>query len=70
LPNGYSLRQFDSDSGDVCHHNIQGVSDKKARKLFVGPQKEGRLALEICDGDAYRLLTPEDIDRLLADQAA
>src|SRR5271165_6183224 len=69
LPSGYCLKQERSDSGDDCHHNIRGVSDNRARKLFVNLQQEGRIRLEICDLNAPRPLTSEDIDRLLASQS-
>ena len=63
------LIQEDSDSGDECHHNIQGIKDGKEKKFFKGVRSAGRLSLEICDGDSPRALRiPEDIDALLAQE--
>ena len=69
LPTGYSLKQEASDSGDECHHNIQGISDNRAKKFFRKLRDGPGLPLEICDGNSPRgLRVPEDIDILLGPQ--
>src|SRR5882724_6133027 len=34
LPEGYSLDEVPSDTGDDCHRNIEGISDNRAKKFF------------------------------------
>lgn len=57
LPTGFTAEQQTTQSGDVCHYNLLGVSDKAARDLLI----RQRLAdYQICEGSESRPLTPAD----------
>ena len=61
LPDECELEQQTSKSGDCCHYNINKLSDKKARKLFVNRQKEHQLSeFKICENGESRTVVLED----------
>ena len=60
LPEDVEFEQEDSHSGDICHYNIRQVSNGKAKKIFTEHFETFRDA-QICDGEAHRILTEEDI---------
>lgn len=62
LPTGYRLEQEDSLSGDTCHYNIKGLSDKQAKKLFM-KFAEKLEAFRICHNDgSHRTLARKDVE--------
>ena len=58
LPEGYSLDEVLSDTGDECHRNIEGVSDGRAKKFF---KRQEDPVFEICNGEGPHPLTEDDI---------
>jgi hypothetical protein len=60
LPEGYSLEKETSDSGDVCHHNIKGVSDSQAGKIIKGLSVE---EFSHCNNSHVIQFNPEILSR-------
>lgn len=58
-PPGSSIKPTDVGNNDPCHHDIVGVSRKRAKDLRLRPWSE----YSICDGVSSRGLTQEDLDR-------
>ena len=62
-----SLEEVPSDSGDDCHRNLKGVSDKQAKKLMQNKLPVGNVnfsQFKICAQDGIRAITQADIDIL------
>ena len=59
LPEGHRFIQQTSITGDICHHNLIGVSDKEARMLL----KRAKLSdFNICsENGIHRPLTESDV---------
>jgi hypothetical protein len=57
LPTGFTAEQQTTASGDVCHYNLLGISDKAARDLLV---RQSLADFQICDKDMARPLTAAD----------
>ena len=61
LPDHHLLEQEESSTGDVCHYNIKGITDKEARRVFKSVWCDPA-NFSICDAEQrYRPLTTEDI---------
>ena len=60
IPEGCSLPQSDSESGDKCHHNIIGWGEKKS-KAYI--KKKAFDTYLICDPNGVRPLTKEDLEK-------
>ena len=59
LPNTCTLEQQTSTTGDICHYNIVGLPDQKARQLIKQvPLEEFRICEE---GGGNRPLTLDDL---------
>lgn len=62
LPNSVHFEQTLSDRGDPCHRNIQGISEKQARKLFKDFAKSHKLTrFLICQNGDHRELRLSDL---------
>lgn len=60
LPTGFTVEQQTTQSGDVCHYNLLGVSDKAARDLLI----RQRLAdFQICEDEMSRPLLAADFTK-------
>jgi len=60
LPAGFTAEQQTTQSGDVCHYNLLGVSDKAARDLLI----RQRLAdFQICEDEMSRPLLAADFTK-------
>ena len=59
IPAGHSLAQCDSDSGDACHHLVNGLGKKFGKRLVERTPLD---RYEICDAGSCRALTIEDIE--------
>lgn len=60
LPSGYRLEPQESDTGDVCHYNIVGLSDKQAEDYFR--ERAADLpSFRICSNHADRPLAERDL---------
>ena len=60
LPDQCVIEQEDSLTGDVCHYNIHGLSEKQAREFFL--QYAGQLhRFQICDPTGQRPLEQNDL---------
>ncbi|MEZ4866283.1 MAG: hypothetical protein R3C14_33510 [Caldilineaceae bacterium] len=57
LPAGFIAEQQTTESGDVCHYNLLGVSDKAARDLLI---RQRLTDFQICDNDMARPLATAD----------
>lgn len=57
LPAGFTAEQQTTESGDVCHYNLVGVSDKAARDLLI---RQSLAEFQICEGDLSRPLTADN----------
>ncbi len=57
LPSGFGVEQQTTDSGDMCHYNLLGVSDKAARDLLI---RQPLVAFQICDDNTSRPLATSD----------
>lgn len=57
LPAGFTAEQQTTESGDVCHYNLLGISDKAARDLLI---RQSLAAFQICDNDMAHPLTAAD----------
>ena len=51
LPNNYKLKQEDNTTGDTCHFNIYGISNRQARKFFIEAQNKSKESFHICQKD-------------------
>lgn len=58
LPMGFVAEQQTTDSGDVCHHNLLGISDKAARSLLM---QQPLSAFHICERANSRPLIADDL---------
>ena len=63
LPAGSWLDAVPSDTGDMCHRNIEGLSNGRAKKFF---KRQENPIFYICDDDQFRPLTANDIQVELA----
>jgi len=66
LPPGCNVTQKNSESGDVCHYNISGLTKKAAMKWFKKAHVDSALGSFLgvwkCDGSGLSLVTgPEFI---------
>ena len=59
LPDDVRLVQRRSDSGDDCHYDIEGLSDKKAKRIFA-KHCHSITNLRICDNAHPRHMTEGD----------
>jgi len=66
-PEGYSLKHVESDTGDDCHREVEGVTDKRIKKALM---KRPWSDYMICAPDGLRPLTQQDIDAFLATEDA
>ena len=57
LLTGFTAEQQTTESGDVCHYNLLGVSDKAARDLLI---RQSLVDFQICHNDMARPLTVAD----------
>ena len=57
LLTSFIAEQQTTTSGDVCHYNLLGVSDKAARELLI---RQSLVDFQICDNDMARPLTVAD----------
>ncbi len=57
LPAGFTAEQQTTQSGDVCHYNILGASDKAARELLI---QQSLAEFQICESRLSRPLTVTD----------
>ena len=58
LPAGVSLVQQTTESGDKCHHNIVGITDKECLALLKATAPTD---YEICDGEGLRKITEKEL---------
>ena len=70
IPESIELKQKTTDSGDVCHFNITGISQNKARKFFkkiqLGKNKDSALFAEIMNqGLVFKICEPDNNSRVL-----
>lgn len=56
LPDGHTLEQETSSTGDICHYNIRGVPDAVARQWFKGYSS---------DLSNFQVCTPNGSSRIL-----
>jgi len=63
FPNPHRLEQQTTPSGDVCHFNIHGLSNKQLRTVFKNVAVSD---MSICYGGADRPLTFDDVETLTA----
>lgn len=65
LSTNYELEQEDSLTGDVCHYNIKGVTNKQAKRLFMKFANKLE-TFKICNNnnndEGHRTLTREDVE--------
>ena len=59
LPDHCRLEQQDTPSGDHCHYNILGLTDRQAKRLFK-EQTQDLSGLFICIGECERVLQKDD----------
>jgi hypothetical protein len=59
LSHSAKIEQVDSVTGDNCHYNILGLSDKKARKIF-SDHCQSLNDVMICEDDHPRLISISD----------
>lgn len=59
LPENIKIEQKTMDNGDVCHHNINGLKPKEAKKLFK--EKFSWDSAFICENGTPRQLTVDDL---------
>lgn len=59
---GCQVEQETTESGDVCHYNIRGLSDNRARKTIIKVPIED---LTICADGGPRQMTRDDLDMLV-----
>lgn len=59
LPSTCNIVQQESNTGDLCHHNIYGVSDKEARNIIKNVPVQD---FKICKGLRYRNLILADVE--------
>jgi hypothetical protein len=57
LPTGFTTEQQTTPSGDVCHYNLLGVSDKAARDLLI---RQRLTDFQICNKEGSRPLAAAD----------
>ncbi len=57
LPASFTAEQQTTQSGDICHYNLLGISDKAARDLLIQCSLAG---FQICEGSTFRPLTVTD----------
>lgn len=62
VEDGCHLEQETTESGDVCHYNIRGLSDNRARKIIIRVPIE---ELMICADEGPRSMTGDDLNALL-----
>ena len=62
LENGCRLEQETTESGDVCHYNIRGLSNNQARKIIISIPVEEFM---ICADRGQRPMTEDDLNALL-----
>jgi hypothetical protein len=55
LPNKIELEQENSASGDECHYNIRGLSDREARKFFKSYNQKLNLFKTCKNGNSVEL---------------
>jgi hypothetical protein len=67
FPAGTPIVQETSDSGDECHHNVEGMSDKALKKIFKAVDFH---AFEVCQNGHASRLTDADVKRLHATHIA
>lgn len=65
LPIGWDLQQQTSETGDVCHHNIIGVSDRQLRSLLGSAVLSD---FSICASDGVRSARPSDVEPVVGIQ--
>jgi hypothetical protein len=58
LPATATITQKDSESGDTCHYNIEGLSRKESKSIIYGVSIENCF---ICEDGVIRPLTAEDL---------
>ena len=58
LPDGCSLEQQTTETGDHCHHNIVGITDKQCREILKSVPVTD---YEVCDEDGHRSVTHEEL---------
>lgn len=66
IPEGGNLKQSRSTSGDDCHHDVEGVSDKRLKTAFKG---KNWAAIQVCEGDKPRPFNEADAAALSAKSA-
>ncbi|MEZ4713750.1 MAG: hypothetical protein R3A44_41565 [Caldilineaceae bacterium] len=57
LPVGFTAEQQTTASGDICHYNLLGVSDKAARNLVL---RQNLADFQLCEQESARPLTADD----------
>jgi hypothetical protein len=58
LPTGATAEQQTTPTGDVCHYNLLGVSDKTARELLL---QQSLAEFQICENGESRPLIESDL---------
>ena len=58
LPNGHSLEQQTTPSGDDCHYNIMGINDAQCYELLKSVQPTD---YQICAADGLRTITEDEL---------
>jgi hypothetical protein len=58
LPSHATLVQKDSESGDSCHYNIQGISINESKRIIYAVPVNN---CSVCDNGIIRQLTLEDL---------
>jgi hypothetical protein len=58
LPADFTAKQQTTQSGDICHYNLLGVSDKAARDLLL---RQRLMEFQICENETSRPLTSADL---------
>ena len=53
LPSNYKLNQEDSPTGDICHFNINGITNKQTKQFFHESQNKSKKSFRICNKNNY-----------------
>lgn len=58
LPDGHTIMQCDSSSGDKCHHDVTGISRSDSKRIVKAIQVS---ACMVCDDGAERAAKMSDL---------
>jgi hypothetical protein len=54
------MKHTESDTGDKCHREVDGVSGKAMKKAF--DNKRHWSVFQTCDGECFRPVSAEDVE--------